>query len=811
MLSFLLFAPTLRADSVCVDTVAELVAAIQSFENQADGTSRVVQVVQGTYVVGGQLGGIYTSYPNSVTFSIKGGYTAGCSSRVINPANTIIDSNNAGGSALAFGVYSDANFFVEGITWTRMAGNGGPAFRIGIDSDTSDVARFTIKHCRFTQSSGTSIVELSGPEMRFINNLVADNLPGAAGGAAVQLRYAFNADSGAIVTNNTFSTNAVGGLAIQSYPGTPSVRFSEITNNIFWNHAVDLRLAGFDALINTLFVEGNVYGSSNGFFTEGASNLHSNPQFVNAGTGNYRLSLTSPAVNSGFLFQSLGFVSKDLDGDERITGTRIDRGAYESSLDDRTSFVVTNVGDNGDNNAPLAGSLRAAIKAANAAPGPFWITFEISGACPRIINMTTTMLDIVGDVTIDARTQNGWSPNTFYGRSDANLCIVLNGSGFTPHAFRVPALAGSDARLAAHGMMFAGFTDAAIRLENGHDHRISGNQFGAVPFTASNASAVRVTGASGTAYIGGFDDPASMNMIAGGSVSGIYLDNTSGGNVVANNIIGYQADGTSAGSNAIGVFIFNSPNNHLLYNFIGYNDSTGVTISGAASQGNELLYNGIGVDWLNGTPGNTGAGVAIVFGARNNIVGASLLGEYGGNYIARNTGPGVWVSPSGGAGNRVLANAFFDNGQVEIDLGTAGPTANQATNPGTGPNRQQNYPILTLAQRNTGSNQQLTVAGTLHSAPNTAYRIDVYLGRCDPSAPGRGSADYWAGRVNALSNAVGDLQFNAVFDIPSGLSTNLNVASATATSSSGDTSELGECFNVTTGALPAGIFANGFE
>jgi len=807
----MLFSLPARSGDFCVDSVAELVAAVEMFESQSDGTVYSIKIVQGTYVVGNQLGAGYSTFPRSVGLSIKGGYNAGCTSRSMNPANTVIDGNNQTGSAISFSTEDDANLYIEGITFTRLVGGNQPAFSVSSDLDTTELARHSIRHCRFIRSSGSSIVFMSSPEMRFINNLVANNLPNGFTPTAVNLRYAYDAYSGVIATNNTIVTNAGAGLTVADYDEQPSVRVTEITNNILWDNAVDLNLAEFNNLLNPIFVEGNNYEDFAGAFVPSSSNVTSNPLFINMAASNYGLSPGSPAINAGFLFQSLGYPTKDLGGDERIIGTQIDRGAYESLMDDRVSFVVTTVGDNGNNTTPLAGSLRAAIKAANAAAGPYRISFAIAGACPRIIQMNTTMLDVTGDVTIDARTQPGWSPNTFFGRSDANLCIALNGSGATAHAFRVPASAGNNARLAVFGMMFAGFTDAALRIENGHDHRIAGDQFGAVPFTANNGAAVRVTGASGGAFIGGYDDPALMNLIAGSTVAGIYLDNTSGGSTIANNIIGYQIDGTSPGPNEIGVFVFNSPGNHLQYNFIGYNESTGITVSGAASQANEIQYNGIGSDWTGGIPGNLGAGVAIVFGARNNTVGAPITSSFGGNTITRNTGPGVWISPSGGIGNRVLANTFVDNDNVDIDLASAGPTANQASNPGSGPNRLQNFPALSSALRSSGSNQTLTVTGTLHSAPSNSYRVDIYLGDCDPSAPGRGTGSYWVGWLNASTDAQGNAGFTKTYDLPSWLSTNLGAASATATSATGDTSEFGACLALGSGNLPIPLFKHGFE
>ena len=82
-----------------------------------------------------------------------------------------------------------------------------------------------------------------------------------------------------------------------------------------------------------------------------------------------------------------------------------------------------------------------------------------------------------------------------------------------------------------------------------------------------------------------------------------------GGNIVANNLIGYQADGNSAGGNQTGVFVYNSPSNILQYNRIGYSASTGITLSGPSSQGNLIQNNGVGLDASADSPGNSGAGV----------------------------------------------------------------------------------------------------------------------------------------------------------------------------------------------------------
>jgi trimeric autotransporter adhesin len=802
------------APDYCVSTPAQLLNAIHQWETAGNGVDVSIGLQQGTYAIGTTVSGNFNTDGRATGLKLLGGYNAGCTTRTVNPTNTVLDGLNQPGSYLEFRMNADSVFLLEGVTLTRFNAQGFNVLDVGAMT-YGDEGIYAVKYCRFLNNSGgQGLISMYGAEMKVLNNLIAKNtLTGTFHPGMVLLYYADGFDSFAIVNNNTIADN-VGAPGIKvvsvNIDGVVSSdRISEMSDNIVVNNGgADFELGLFSTTSSAL-ISGNIYNVVHYGLPLDASNLSTSPQFINSAASNYGLANGSPAINSGLFYQRYGLPAHDLFNGNRVVGSQIDRGAIESTFDNLTTALVTNTGDNGNNVAPLAGSLRAAIQAANLASGPFQIKFAISGACPRVINMTTAMLDVTGQVTIDARTQSGWSANSGYGHFDANLCVVVNGSGATPWALHVPSGA-SNARLTVHGMMFAGFTDAAIRLDGGSDHRISGNQFGAVPFTSANGSAVRVSGNSGRATIGGFDDPTAVNLIAGGSVAGVYLDNAAGGNVLGNNVIGFQANGIDPGSNNIGVYMFNSPANYLLYNYIAHSSTNGVTISGSGSTGNVLQYNYIGSDWTGGIPGNQGAGVAVIFAARNTAIGAPMNSDFGGNFITRNVGPGVWISPSGGTGNRVLANRFFDNHDVDIDLATAGPSANQPSNPVTGPNHLQNYPVLSQAIGSPGSSPSTAVSGTLHSTPNASYRIDFYLATaCDGTAAGRGSAEVYLGWTSVNTNASGDATIAKTLVVPANPS--LIRISATATSSGGDTSEIGNCLNISSGTLPNLVFANGFE
>lgn len=798
-----------RATELCVNSVATLQQALALYPLHSGG-HLTIKVVQGTYQVNAQLGGVYDNNFDA-SLSLLGGYTAGCATRMLNPGNTIIDANNAPGSGLNFSFDAGREIRLESLSFTRF--NDEAVLRAYMDIEGADAGSMVVRNCRFLNSTARQIIAVGVPRLELVNNLIANNSLSGPERAAVldEFRSPFN--SHVVISNNTIALNA-GGPGVMLRTGAESTdRVSEIANNIIWgNGAPDIDLSALNHANAPLILNANLYASVSNPGPLASGNLVSNPLFVNAGAGNYSLSPSSPAVNSGVGYQLYGTPSADLLGNQRIIGSSIDRGALETTIDDTTQFVVTNAADNGNNASPTPGSLRAAIKAANAASGPYLIRFAISGACPRLLNLTTPMLDVVGNVTIDGRTQSGWSPNTSRATFDANLCLILNGSGSSPYAFRVPASA-SGARLTVLGMQFAGFTDAAVKLEGGSGHRIAGNQFGAVPFTAANQQGIHVTGAAGSSFIGGYDDPASNNLIAGSLASGIQLDNAAGGSTLANNLIGFQPDGLGEGGNTTGIFIFNSPNNQLQYNIIGNSASNGISVSGAASSGNTLQYNIIG-GGLAQAP-NQGAGVNVLFGAHDNTVGATQNGDAGSNFIVFNRGPGVWISTSAGNGNRVLGNSLHGNGTgspgLAIDLAAAGPSANQVSNPGIGPNRLQNYPNLTSAILLPGTPEQIELTATLSSSVNRSFRIDVYLDtNCDPQFPSRGDGYTHLGHSMLPTDANG--LGSATFVLPyQPFASGPGKVSATATSSLGDTSEIGTCISVVQGMPPDPLFANGFE
>lgn len=808
-------ASTANAATVCVNTAGELVSAITAYHDQPTGTLYNIKLVRGTYLVGPGLNTSgYNNPATSVGIQILGGYNSDCTQRTINPLNTIIDAQDNDHTGLYFIINGPQNGTVEGVTLQNFNSSGLSLLKLYHAGEDTGSQNITVRHVILRDNVAVNGIYIQGEMSRAQNNLVANN---NFSGAAIYLN-AVEGDSDTnpniTITNNTVTNNTAVGVRMRMAQSEITVRTSELTNNIIWgNGSTDIvdevEWFGNGALTSN----GNIFGTRSG--SSGSStDLIANPGFVNSAGRDYRITTTSPAYNSGYAYQALGYPALDLNGSARVVGSKIDRGAYENTTNNNTTFIVTTTSDNGNNTSPTSGSLRAAIKAANAASGDYTIRFNINTTCPAMINLPAPLPDIANNVTIDGTTQPGWQGNSEFGKFDATLCVYLYANGQT-HALR--AAVESDYSVIVKGIIFQGYADAAIVLSGGTNHQIYGNQFGAI-FGASNSNAILLNGGSDNVQIGNSGDPANSNLFAGSSSTGIKIDGATGYNTVSGNLIGVGADGTSNAGNGTGVYIYNSPYNTISDNVIGHNTHEGVSIAGSLATRNVVSENHIGDSIVDpATPvGNGGPGVSLTWGAINNTIGANANSMLGGNIIKNNGSAGVKVGyffSSYATGSRILGNTINDNAGLAIDLGDTGATANVATNPIDAPNHGQNYPVLTAATwtSDTSFFDVVHFAGTLHGAPAEDYRIDFYLGpACSGFADGRGRAGRYLGYVTGVHT---DSNGNVGIDtsvLTGGVYAG-GVSMAATRVLTGDTSELGNCMMISAPVTTPEIFANGFE
>ncbi|HEX8911374.1 MAG TPA: hypothetical protein VF796_03365, partial [Humisphaera sp.] len=294
---------------------------------------------------------------------------------------------------------------------------------------------------------------------------------------------------------------------------------------------------------------------------------------------------------------------------------------------------------------------------------------------------------------------------------------------------------------AAAGNVIAGSQGDGVGIDAGVGVTVVGNVVGLAPGGAAATDAagtswgnvgngVQVQGTSDQIVVGG-TTVAARNVIANNAQDGVRLFTAAATAAVAvrGNYIGTAADGTSArGNEGNGVSVYT-----------GGTTADGMTVGGtAAGAGNVIAANaGHGVDLedaavvrgnLVGTAadgvtplGNDEHGIYV--DAPGCVVGSPTgpVDPAAANRVAFNGWSGVVVA--WGDGSAVRGNAVWSNGQLGIDLGDDGVTANDAGDADDGPNGLQNYPVLTSATRSGGT---VAVAGTFDSAPGATYVLDVY-------------------------------------------------------------------------------------
>jgi hypothetical protein len=297
-----------------------------------------------------------------------------------------------------------------------------------------------------------------------------------------------------------------------------------------------------------------------------------------------------------------------------------------------------------------------------------------------------------------------------------------------------------------------------------------------VPPDQTNANlAIEIHGKTGTNYCYGLNVAANNVVIRGlvinnfefcgsansSSAPGIRLSGT--GHRIEGNFIGTNAAGTGLDRNARGVSLIEA------------DDST---IGGTSPEDRNLIS------------GNVHSGVQVSVSSgntiRNNLIGPDKNGQP----LADSNAVSGGVVVSSGTGNRILSNSIYANGPLGIDLGDNGVTANDPKDPDTGPNRLQNFPVISSAQTFASFT---TIGGRLESTPSTRKKKRTFIIQffsnpsIDPPSTDLYEGKTFLGQTQVTTNRRGKAAFTFGPDqkVPVG-----QVITATATNKqTGDTSE----------------------
>lgn len=304
-----------------------------------------------------------------------------------------------------------------------------------------------------------------------------------------------------------------------------------------------------------------------------------------------------------------------------------------------------------------------------------------------------------------------------------------------------------------------------------------------------NASGNTIGGTVVSNSTSGGNIAGSLNVISGNNVGVRILGSTSKGNVVLGNNIGTDVTGlTDLGNSQQGVLIDQAPMNTIggttaaARNVISANH-WGLTITGATAFLNLVEGNWIGTDDTGTLAlGNEVDGVLINQGASSNFIGTTAAGAA--NAIAFNVEDGVRVEDATSVGNAILSDRFFGNQGLPIDL------VPPPVGPG-GPNNLQAAPVLTSVASNVSGS---VISGTLTSTPNATFRIQFFA-----STPNNLSLQgTLLGMTTVTTNASGTGTFAAQLPVTIPLGEAVN---ATATSSTGDTSEFSASLSESVGTV----------
>ena len=339
------------------------------------------------------------------------------------------------------------------------------------------------------------------------------------------------------------------------------------------------------------------------------------------------------------------------------------------TADGNTTSIAALLGNKG---ADGRISLREALLAANNTTNlgtPDLIQFNIPGAGPHTINVTSDLPTITEAVIID-----GWSEPDYAGTP----VIELNGNaaGAGVDGLRVTA-GGSTIR----GLVLNRFSGDGIELNGGSGNIIQGNYLGTnVAGTADRGNGldgIRINNSADN-LIGGLTS-AERNVISGNNTHGVrIIGESADNNITQGNYIGLNAAGAAAiGNTYNGIIIYNGADNNLVGgtalgagNVVSGNLDTGVEIQDGNSTGNRIEGNLIGLNAA-GTAAIGNLDGVIIEDAPNNTVGGATAAHR--NTISGNTGAGqgsgVVIFGANATGNLIQNNYIGTDITGLLDLG----------------------------------------------------------------------------------------------------------------------------------------------
>jgi parallel beta-helix repeat protein len=206
------------------------------------------------------------------------------------------------------------------ITDNSSSSSGGGMYNVSASSPV--LTNVVIKNNTASNSGGGIYVSTASVPV-ITNALFLDNSASSGGGI-------FNTASVAF-TNATFYNNSAGtGGAFYNGNASPSLNNCIIWGNTASSNGKQIYInSGSVSLNHSSYSDdsGDIYSINGGTFVPDSNSFVSNPRFLDASGGDFRIYGNSPCVNTGK--NSYNTTLTDIRGEARIQNTKIDIGAYE--------------------------------------------------------------------------------------------------------------------------------------------------------------------------------------------------------------------------------------------------------------------------------------------------------------------------------------------------------------------------------------------------------------------------------------------------------------------------------------------------
>jgi len=231
------------------------------------------------------------------------------------PGSSAINVHTAGP-----GIIVEGNWATDQVDLTGIDGNG---FIADLMRDGSGIV---FRNNIALRNRGSGLRTVESPDTQILNNTFVDNGYGAGdamtNGGGIQLSR--DQDTNTTIQNNIFANNNPAG--IKSYRLLDNQTL--IDNNLYYSDdGAPLIWDGFNPDERAFYTIDQIIADS-GWESNG---VNRSPEFKNALEQDFHLATTgSPAIDAGAV---LNTVTRDLDGNNRPTGSSHDIGAYEYSTD----------------------------------------------------------------------------------------------------------------------------------------------------------------------------------------------------------------------------------------------------------------------------------------------------------------------------------------------------------------------------------------------------------------------------------------------------------------------------------------------